>query len=435
MLIAVAIGLALPRVLDSDALRHEIEARLSAALNRTVTIERIEVDADEAAATLHGVSIADPEALGGGALLEARSLRMHVGLDALRHGAIEGDVEASGVVLRVVRAGGTTNLHGLGRPRSESTRKPVPMDLAVSLQDARVELVDQDTGQAATLAGVSVRAVVGAEAEQRRAGIDVGIGEVVFDDLRLRDVALRGRFEPDALAVTRLSASWGQHARIEGSGRVMLSAQGKPTRWEAKLAVAEAEIDDDLAPVAVRLFPALASWQQAVADAPETRWGRMSVSGSVSGVGIAWPAMRPSLVGEGSVTLLDVRIPAETLVARIARIAGHEGGPLVLSRASATVSLADQWVTLQRVTSEGELSVPPISGRVALDGRLDLNVDLMPLVEAYGGGVYARLRGVTSSIPVRVAGTVDDPEIKAPAATSIAKGLLGGLRHRVVGQQ
>ncbi|MEM6997036.1 MAG: hypothetical protein AAF721_41415, partial [Myxococcota bacterium] len=232
---------------------------------------------------------------------------------------------------------------------------------------------------------------------------------------------------------SRLAARLGRQARLEGSGRLALSEAKQPTKWEAELALTDAAIDADLVPIAVTVFPPIASLGKAVSEAPDTDWGALSLSLAVQGTGIVWPDARKTVVGEGTVALDHVRIPAESLLARIAAMAGHQRDGLTLEHGSATFRVADEWVSLARVQSEGALLVPPVTGRVAMDGRLDLDVDLMPLVQAYGGGAFAAVRGVTSTIPIRVVGTVDEPEIKRPGAGSLAKGLLGGLRHRVVG--
>lgn len=429
--LGVAAWLVLPRLLDSDAVRHEIEARLSEALDREVTIETLDVDADETAVTLGRVRIADPPALGDGALLEAERVRLDVGLDALRHGAIEGTLSATGVNVRVVRVGQTTNVHGLGRGKPKGDRKPIPLALAVELADSRVELVDRDAGETLTLDGVGLQAVVGADAGEREAGVNLQIAEASLDALTLREIAMQGQLENDGLSVSRVTARLGEQARIAGSGRLALGPAGKPADWSVTASLSDAAIDADLAPIAVMVYPPLAKLDDAIEQSPDTEWGRLSLEVTLRGTGLTWPALRPSLVGEGSISLADVLIPPDTLVGRLAATAGHESGALELRRGTATFSLADEWVALDRVEAEGDVVVPPLRGRVALDGRLDLEVDLMPLLKAYGGEAYERASKISSTIPIRIAGTVTDPDIQRPKASSVAKGLLGGLVNRV----
>jgi|GEM_PF-1916483 len=432
VVVGVAAWFVLPRLLDSDAVRREIEARLSEALNREVTIETLHVDADQTAVTLGGVTIADPPELGDGALLQAEEVRLDVGLDALRHGAIEGTLSAAGVVVRVVRVGKTTNVHGLGRGAPKGDRKPVPLALAVELSDSRVELVDRDADETLALDGVGLRAVIGADAGEREAGVSLQIDEASIDTLTLRDIALQGRFENDGLALSRLTARLGDQARLEGSGRVGLGAAGKPTDWTVSAALTDAAIDADLVPLAVMVYPPLAKLDQSVQRSPEAQWGRLSLDVTLSGTGMTWPALRPTLAGEGRIALADVLIVPDTLVGSLAIAVGHQTGTLKLQRGTAEFTLADEWISLRRVQAEGDVVVPPIVGRVALDGRLDLEVDLMPLLKAYGGEAYVRASKVSSKIPVRVVGTVKDPDIKRPKASSVARGLLGGLVNRAV---
>jgi hypothetical protein len=97
------------------------------------------------------------------------------------------------------------------------------------------------------------------------------------------------------------------------------------------------------------------------------------------------------------------------------------------------VKIGESWVTLEKVVNDGAEVLPPVKGRVGFRGTLDLEVDLMPLVRAYGGGVYATVARTTSSIPMRVEGTVQRPELAPPTPSAVAKGLLGGLMHRALG--
>jgi hypothetical protein len=56
----------------------------------------------------------------------------------------------------------------------------------------------------------------------------------------------------------------------------------------------------------------------------------------------------------------------------------------------------------------------------------------MPLVRAFGGGVYAKVASYTSSIPVRVRGTLAHPELAPPRAEDLARGVLGGALRRAL---
>ena len=56
----------------------------------------------------------------------------------------------------------------------------------------------------------------------------------------------------------------------------------------------------------------------------------------------------------------------------------------------------------------------------------------MPLVSAFGGGAYASVARVTTSLPVRITGTVQDPELAPPRVRDLAPGLLGGAVVRAL---
>ncbi|MGH7163370.1 MAG: hypothetical protein ACREID_07785, partial [Planctomycetota bacterium] len=68
-----------------------------------------------------------------------------------------------------------------------------------------------------------------------------------------------------------------------------------------------------------------------------------------------------------------------------------------------------------------------LSGRVSLEGELDLRLDLMPLVKLFGGGAYREVSRFATKIPVRVGGTTAAPKLKAPRAADLARSVLGGL--------
>jgi len=427
--VALTAVVVIPRLLGSDGLRHRVERRLSTALGREVTIERLEVESERSAVVLFGVRVADPPQFGGGALLVAQQMRLEVGIDALLDDAIEGTLTAHGVDVRVVRVDAQTNLHGLGRASTDED--PIPLHLAVALTDCSVELVDRAFDDSVTLSHVDLEGVVGTAADDKRAGLSVKVAEVKFGEHAARDVAVHGQFTADGLMISRATAGLGQSARLVASGGIEL-VEGKPAEWSLDVTLEDAALRDDLVPVAAALYPPLAALEGHMAEAPDAEWGRLTLATHLVGHGLHWSKAKAGLAGRGELTLEGLRVPAETLLGRLAALAGHEGGPLTLGRASSTFTLAGGWITLGSVSAEGAVIVPPVTGRVALDGRLELEVDLMPLVAAYGGGVYAAARGVSSSIPVRVRGTVDKPEIKAPSARSIAKGLVGGAIHRLL---
>jgi hypothetical protein len=125
-------------------------------------------------------------------------------------------------------------------------------------------------------------------------------------------------------------------------------------------------------------------------------------------------------------------VPEGSLITLVAALGGRPPGPLRLSHASASFELADEWVQLGTMVSDGAAFDPHVRGRVALDGRLDLTVDLMPVVEAFGGGAYAQASRYTTSLPVRIEGTAQAPELKPPALEDVARGLVGAAIERAL---
>jgi hypothetical protein len=104
----------------------------------------------------------------------------------------------------------------------------------------------------------------------------------------------------------------------------------------------------------------------------------------------------------------------------------------VIERGRAELQIADDWITLAGVEVEGAPFALPVRGRVSLGGELDLVVDLMPAVRAFGGGIYAEVARYTTSLPVRVRGTTAAPELAPPSPADVAKGVVGGLIFRAL---
>ena len=125
-----------------------------------------------------------------------------------------------------------------------------------------------------------------------------------------------------------------------------------------------------------------------------------------------------------------MRLPAEALLSRLVALAGDDENGVSLEHGAVTFSVHDGWIDLEKVELEQRAVAIPVTGRVSLAGNLDLRVDLLPLVKLVGGGAYASVSRIASSIPVRVRGTLEDPEIEPPTAGDVGTSLLGGLIRR-----
>lgn len=430
---AVAIAL-LPRMLGSDAAREELQRVLSDALRRPVTIGALEVAGDAPRVELSDVTVENVEpfsdAGSGGPLLHAQRLRVEVGIDALLSRTLVGSVVGEGVELHVVKKDGKLNLEGLGRRGEGRPEVPhVDMHVDLELTGAHVLVEDLDRGESIELTGVGVRALLSNRADARDARLTVTIAELDLHGVPLHDVLLSGSMSDDAWVLGRLHARVGEAGELEGSGRISPRAEEGPS-FRAEAELSDVALEGSAADAVAALFPPFAA---ARGEGEREITGRAGATLTLEGSGLSWATIAPTLRGEGEVRVDDVHVPAEALALRIAALAGRPEGPWTLPHGSASFSIEGGWVALKEVRTEEGGFDAKVRGRVSLAGDLDLTVDLMPLVRAFGGGLYAEAARYTTSIPVRIEGTVQAPKLRPPTPADVAKGLAGGLLRRALG--
>lgn len=408
----------LARSIDAKA---ELERVLSEALGRDVTIGMLDVD-PRGHVGLRDVEIANPQGFEGAPLLHAGELQLDVGLSTLLDREVVGVVTVRAVDLHVVKQGGTTNLHGMLQQRG--TGKPIDLHLDLAIHAAHVVLDDRDRGESLELDGVDVRVLASNREGEHSGEGQVTIAAVGLHGVTMRDVSMRVRGDDERVAIDELHGTVGKAGTVTGSGSLFL---GGDKGWQFELAAEQIDLASDVAPVVSTLYPPLAS---SVAGTAAT--GFLAGSFTLSGNGLHWEQIEPTLAGKGRITLTDVVLPRESLLLAIAALAGREGESLTLAKVELELALADRWITLERVTSDAQSVEVPVTGRVSISGELDLKVELMPLVKAFGGGAYADAARYTTSIPVRVRGTTRKPELAPPRAEDLAKGLLGGALRRAL---
>ncbi|MEM9455399.1 MAG: hypothetical protein AAGF11_14550 [Myxococcota bacterium] len=450
VVVAAAIVL-LPRWLGSDASRQRVEAILSEALGREVTIEALEVAADASVLELRGVTVAQPEDLAldapdEGPLLRAERVRLEVALGDLLDRRVVGLGRAEGVTLTVLERGGHTSVHGLGRRPKEgpdaAERPPAePLALALDLELSEVLLrwVDLDRAEAIQMHDVALRGHLGdragTERSEREAVATLTASALELGGVGLREIMVQMRLHGPTIQLTRLHARVGAEGILEGHGvlgRAVAGEAGGPDGpderdWSVALTLRNAALDGPLRDLAAIAIPAVVR----VTGAPgEPTTGRLDATVALGGRGLHWESIAPSLHGTAALGLRDVVVPADTTVLELATLAGREPGPFLLDEARVELSVAEGWVT-PTVLALGSLSLR-VTGRVSVRGQLDLLVDLMPFVERFGGGTYATIARTTTTLPVRVTGSVREPKLAPPRVRDVAAGLLGGAIRRAI---
>lgn len=426
---ALAVWL-VPRLLGTDTARHELEKILSEALDRPVTVESLEVTLDPPQLTLTGVEVGESEAFEDqGPMLRARALVFDLSMADVKERRIVGSVVARGVRLHVVRRDGALNLAGLGRKRDPDAKSTLDLRLDVALEGAEVAVEDFDHDERLDLEGVGLQALLSNRPDEKEARLQLTVAAVDVREIPLRNVMLHGRVTKDAWVVHRVRAEVGDSGVVEGSGRATLKSVDGGQPWHVDVEARDVRLEGPVADAVARAYPLVAA---GAGTTDSGLAGLLGASLKLDGRGLAWESVAPTLAGEVGLSLRDVTIPQEAMVLQLAALAGRKSGPLTIEEGSVDATIAEGWITLARArTGTGDLD-PHLSGRVSLAGELDLKADLLPLVRMFGGGAYAGATRYTTSLPVRIGGTVRDPDLQAPAAADVAKGLAGGLLKRAL---
>ncbi|MBK6920020.1 MAG: hypothetical protein IPH07_21660 [Deltaproteobacteria bacterium] len=403
----------------------EVASRLSEALGRPVTIGRMAID-PRGMIDLYEVTIADVAPFEGTQLLHAEHIDLEVSLSALLDREIVGVVSVQAVELHVTKRDGATNLAGLLPRRGASTGGVAQVHLDVALHDAKLRIEDADRGESLELEGVDVRALLDNRDDAPQAEVALEIDRVSLHGVTLDHVVATARASRDAVALQDLHASLGEHGTLEGHGELFLRGDRS---WRFAISLADVDLAGDVRPLVSSLYPPLSASVDATAAS-----GSLGAELTVSATGLHWPRVRESLIGSGVVRLHDVALPAQSLLVDLAALAGRSSDAVHLRRVAIEFTAAQGWITLARVTTDGEQVDVPLTGRVGFDGTLDLRADLMPLVAVFGGGAYRAVARHATSLPVRIEGTLDAPRLAPPRASEIGASLLGGAIRRALEQ-
>jgi hypothetical protein len=410
--------------------RTEIEAALSDALGRDVRVADYDVD-PRGHVTLSGVDIGNPSGWDGAPLLHAAKIDLDVAMGDLLDREIAGVMTAEGVDLRIVREGGTTNLHGLLRPSTGGggDGERIDLHLDVAITGARVTIEDRDRDNTFVLEDVDVRVLVANREDAQGASATVRIAKIDLRGVPITKASMVVRKSGDDVAIDDLKATVGSKGTLTGSAKLLLA---EDRDWSVQLELAGVDLDADVRRVVAAVYPPLVSTVEQTAAS-----GTMGATLSLAATGVHLAQVKPSLSGTGTLRLNDVLLPKGSLLVTLAGLIGRDTNePWSLGASTIEFTVGQGWVTLAKVTADGTTSLPnqiPIGGRVSLDGELDLKADLMPLVPLFGGGVYASVASVATSLPVKVTGTIDAPKLAPPSVSDVGKSLLGGVIRRSLG--
>ncbi len=419
VLIVVFFLFGLPALLSTEGGRNKLASVLGDAIDREVGIGGLDVGFLFGSVDLEELSIGNPKGFPKGRMLEARRVHLDASLRRLLAGSIEGTMEASGVELHVLVKDGRTNLDGLGgsdeKEKDEEEKGEAPeLHLVVRLTDSRVTLEDLDKKEKVVVDGVDVDFVLSNRGGEANSRLTVHIDAIDQKTLRLHDIRLDAFQQEGLIRIRELSAE------IANKGRVVGSAQlSDGDAWQASLRLVSVGIDEPMQPFVAALYPPAAAQGGPLA-------GTLDGEFNISGRGLTWEEIRPTLEGTGEVKLSSLNLPAGSLISMLAQGGGRGDGTVGLFDAGALFDIKDGWFTFHRLSASGEQVRYDLSGRVSLTGDLDLKVDLKPAALRYGGGQFEKYLKYVDKLDFRIKGNTDNPKLRPPRLDDLLRDAAGG---------
>jgi len=433
LLAFILVFFVLPMVASTEEGRKKLSELMSSALNREVTIGGLDVGFFYSSLEIEKLRVANPDGYPEGTyLLEADSLDMDASLSSLLEGLLKGRMGGSGLRIHIMRKGDGSNLDGLIPKRDKRAEKKegapeIPaLDFVCALSDCELILEDLDKNEKVRVTDVDVDTRVQNSADGPAATFRMRVASLDNKTLRITDMQMDARAAGDDVEITNLRATLPGDGRLSGDGKLRVRGGNE---WTLNLNAKGVGIDEDMMPFVATVYPPLASVSGQVT-------GDFDSDFELHGQGLTWEAIKPTLSGKGKMALSGLGLPADSLLLQIARLAGSKADSVELNTAGAVFDVKNGWLEFARLSASGEEARYDLSGRVSLDGKLDLAMDLMPLVKLFGGGdAYAEASKYVDKLPLRIVGTTDKPRLKAPDAKSLARGAidkqLGGLLDKI----
>jgi len=443
ILVLLLVFIGLPLLFSSEKGRKELADALSKSLHRPVEIGGLNVGFFFSSVGLENLKIKNPEGFPEGNLISAGHLGFDVELKKIADGEIKGSVKGDGLTLHLIRKGGKTNLEGFGgasppapphdpAPTPGGERKPEPtpesgsktpdLDLSLDITDSRLKIEDLDKNEVLEIEGASLAMRLTNRKGAQDATLKIRIKSVDDKTLRVRDIEVDAKTAGDYLELEKLKALLAGQGNLEGKGRMRVKGGDD---WQASLHAKQVGIDEQLMPFVSAVYPIAAKAGGQVA-------GNLNAEFEIKGNGLTWAEIKKALTGTGKVTLDGMALPTESVLAKVASLAGRAAGdgPITLNSAGAEFQIGGGWLSFARLSASGKEVRYDFAGKVSLDGEMKLTMDLLPLAKIFGGGAYKEASKYVKEIPIGIEGTTAAPQIKAPKAEELAKGLVGGLLEK-----
>jgi len=421
LVLAVATLFGLPLLANTEAGRKQLASSLGNALGREVRIGDLSVGLLFRSVRVDGLRISNPPGYPAVPFLEAGSIEFQIGLKQLIQGKIEGRAKGSRIHLLVQKTGGGTNLDGLGgdararREKPEGERGP-ELDLALELDDCDVVVEDLDRKEKVTVQGVSARFALSNREGQSAASLGIHVASIDRGALRMRDVDVQAVQSGDWLDLEKLKARIGDEGGISGKGRLQVR---NGDAWNVDVAASGVRIDTQILPIVATMFPLAGAASDQVQGSFEGNF-------ALEGRGLTWQAAKPTLKGGGDLRLHGMGLPATSILAQLASHVGRAQGAIQLNDAGATFTVGNGWLDFSRLSASGEEARYDLAGRISLDGALELNLDVLPLMKRYGGGGLAKYTDKLRKLPVRIGGTTAKPKFDGLDVADVVKNLDAG---------
>jgi len=430
VLTLLAVFVLVPLLINTDKGRHQLETELGKALHRKVTIGGLDVGFFFSSLEILDLRIANPEEFGPGNVIEADRMAMDAKLSQLLSGVIEGRLSGTGLRVHVIKDKGKTNLDGMGGAPKEKPEEPkeahkIPkLDLGLSLAGGQLTIEDREKNESVVVNGMSAEMRFTNGAAGQDLTMKLRIADLENKTLRITDMQMDARQAGDYLDLENLRATMPGQGKLEGTGRMRLRGGDD---WKVDVAARDVGIDNDILPFVATVYPFAAKAGGQVK-------GMFDAEFHVEGHGLTWETTKDSMTGTGKLSIGGLGLPADSMLVEIARLAGAKDGAVTLDDAGAQFGIKGGWIEYTSLTAAQKETRYDLTGKVSLDGKLALGMDLLPLVEKFGGGdVYKDASKYVDKLPLTIGGTVSAPKLKAPDLKALARGAIGNAVNEQAG--